>query len=88
MSAPIEGVVFDLIPNPATDMLTVHVNTENGAGANVRILSITGQQMVASVMLSTQNGSLTIPVANLASGLYVVEVVVDGQKMVKQLIRN
>jgi hypothetical protein len=88
MSAEIEGFVFDLIPNPATDMVTIFVNTTGGAAAKVRILSMTGQLMSTDVMPSTQNGNLTLPVSNLASGMYLVEVTVDGQKMVKQLIKN
>jgi hypothetical protein len=88
MSSAIDGFVFDLLPNPATDLVLIQVQTTSGAPAKVRLLSITGQQMSTDVMPSTHDGNLTLPVFNLASGMYLVEVTVDGQKMVKQLIKN
>ncbi len=79
----------DLVPNPASEQVTIRVNNSVEATATVRVLSVTGQQMMSEVMPSTQHGSIVLPISNLASGMYMVEVTTaDGQKMTKQLIKN
>jgi hypothetical protein len=85
-----EASAFDveLVPNPATDQVSVRVNSSVDAKAEVRIMSVTGQLMMTEVMPTAQHGQLVLPISNLAAGMYMVEVTVDGQKMTKQLIKN
>jgi len=84
-----DGLNVELVPNPATDQVTVRLNATEDSKATVRILSMTGQQMISMEMASTMHSQLIIPVNQLAAGMYMVEVTTaDGQKQVKQLVKQ
>jgi hypothetical protein len=84
-----DALNVELVPNPATDQVTVRLNAPEDSKATVRILSMTGQQMISMEMASTMHSQLIIPVNQLAAGMYMVEVTTaDGQKQVKQLVKQ
>lgn len=63
----LNGPKLQLLPNPGSSYLTlVGLNTP----ANVRILSIDGREVLAT----KYDGTIAIPTANLAAGVYLVEV--------------
>ncbi len=78
-----------LLPNPATDVVNIRVNTETGTSATVRVLSLTGASMMNATMENTNHGQLSLPVSNLAAGIYTIEVTTaDGQRTTKQLMKQ
>jgi hypothetical protein len=86
--ANVSSVSVDLLPNPATEMVTIRLHASEEGKASVRVLSITGQQMIAQEMESSQHSQLVLPLNNLAAGVYMVEVTVNGQKITKQLVKQ
>jgi hypothetical protein len=85
----VDGLEVELVPNPATDQVQVRLNSDQNGTALVRILSMTGQQMISMEMESTQHSLLNIPVSNLAAGFYMVEVTTsNGEKQIKQLVKQ
>ena len=93
---------FSLSPNPATDIVTLKLTTEEDDG----ILSPQGQGSLATrgvtntyeiqlwngltMLRSFKTNQLTfqIPIAGLPAGLYFVRVIKDGQTYTEKLIKN
>ena len=93
---------FFLSPNPATDVVTIKLTTEEDDG----ILSPQGQGSLATrgvtntyeiqlwnglTMLrsfKTNQQTFQIPIAGLPTGLYFVRVIKDGQTYTEKLIKN
>lgn len=68
---------FSMLPNPASDLIQFNESFEN-----VRIMDINGK-----VVLTVQNAQ-TIPVSELAGGLYIVGVQKDGKWSYKKMMKN
>ncbi|RYZ56356.1 MAG: T9SS type A sorting domain-containing protein [Sphingobacteriales bacterium] len=81
-------VTMELAPNPATDMVTITVNGSVENKADVKVISMTGAVMMTEQMESVAHGQLTLPLNNLATGVYIVEVTVGGEKFTKQLVKQ
>ena len=93
---------FSLSPNPATDVVTLKLTTEEDDG----ILSPQGQSSLTTkgvtntyeiqlwnglTMLrsfKTNQPTFQIPIAGLPAGLYFVRVIKDGQTYTEKLIKN
>lgn len=72
-----DNTAVELCPNPAHDQLKV-------LGADVqslKVFSLEGQCLMHSQ-------SATVDVSNLAPGLYLVQLVVDGKTMIKKLLKQ
>ncbi len=69
---------ISLFPNPATDEIIIR----NVNGANVKIYNIDGQLMIAHENIS---GAYKIDITNLGNGIYVVEILDDGETVVKKI---
>jgi hypothetical protein len=83
-----KGITFELVPNPASEQVTVSLTTLGGHAATVRIMSISGQELGEYQMPSTLNGRLDLPISDLAPGVYLIEAVIEGQRMIKQLVKQ
>jgi len=85
----VEDVIsIDLAPNPATESVTIRVNASHNGSADIKIVSLTGSVLLSNSIESVAHGQLTIPVNQLPTGVYFVEVNVNGTKMTKQLIKQ
>jgi large repetitive protein len=75
-----EGVMVNLAPNPVTDILMITVKLPNGlpkSMANtIRIKNSLGQQIIQKTITDTP---LSIDTFNWVSGLYFVEIIIDGK---------
>ena len=92
---------FSLSPNPATDVVTLKLTTEEddgilspqGQGSTTRGVTNTyeiqlwnGLTMLRS--FKTNQPTFQIPIARLPAGLYFVRVIKDGQTYTEKLIKN
>lgn len=70
---------YQLYPNPAEDQFTVDFD-QSLAGANNQVLvfNLLGEEM-ARTQVAAGQGKLTMQTANLAAGVYFVNLVVDGK---------
>ncbi|MBS1732050.1 MAG: T9SS type A sorting domain-containing protein [Bacteroidetes bacterium] len=75
-----------LVPNPATDNVTIYYE---GAGKelNIVVTNMMGVK-VASVKAENVNGNVTIPTAQLASGIYNVTIYNGSEVMTQKLIKQ
>ncbi len=80
----IEAMAIEVYPNPATQQLTVNTDLLNDATVN--IYSAEGK-LVKSVQYSGMLASYYIPVAELANGTYVVEIVAENKRGTAQFVK-
>lgn len=74
ISSPVQNP-FSIFPNPADD--NARINFPAGKNTRVRLLNELGQEVL--IMQPTNSSSLTIPLKNVASGIYLVEVQSENQ---------
>ena len=69
-----------VFPNPATDAAYLNINILNQGTVNMNIVNTLGQ-VVATNVYNVEVGENTLPmdVSNLAAGMYVVRLEIDGQ---------
>ena len=72
---------LSVYPNPASSVATILMNTKENATATISVLNALGQTVIvpANVLLNTGSQSYEIQVGNLATGLYLVKVSVNGE---------
>lgn len=83
-----EVISIDLAPNPATESVTIRVSASHDGSADIKIVSLTGSVLLSNSIKSVAHGQLTIPVNQIPTGVYFVEVNVNGNKVTKQLIKQ
>lgn len=78
---------FKLYPNPTTENATVALNLQKESTVEVRLIDMAGQE-IAARNYGSLNSSSTIQLntADLTAGVYVVEVTINNEKMIKRLI--
>lgn len=74
--------VFSAFPNPANDVLNVHL-TNNFSKAQIIITDLLG---VVAYQNELKSNSITIPLTQLAAGLYSIEIMCGNQRQIKKLI--
>jgi hypothetical protein len=91
-AAPDDLLDRDLIlyPNPARDLVTIHIPGTTGGQVVIR-LSGSGGKMILSRIAYKDNGpiDLSIPMRGLSAGLYIVEIRVgDGTVIRKKILKQ
>ncbi|MCW3083275.1 MAG: BNR/Asp-box repeat protein [Bacteroidetes bacterium] len=74
--------VFEMYPNPATDVLTITTDTKNPV---VEIYNVLGEK-VGGYQITTNKNEISI--ADLKSGIYFVTLLVDGKRVTKKLVKE
>ena len=77
-----------MVPNPASSGVTVTFNAPESAKTSVRILTVEGVCVATQDLGIQQNGSITLPLDNLASGVYMVEFTSGDKKVVQRLVKE
>jgi hypothetical protein len=82
-----------LYPNPSTDRIHLEFMPPNGvtaaASAAIRILTIDGAEVLAtSTACTTSGGHTTLDVQHIARGMYLVEIVVNGKRMISRFVKQ
>ena len=74
-------------PNPASSKTTIHLNLESQASVVLSLLDVSGK-VLSSKNHGSLNGSwnLDLNTSNYTSGVYFISVLIDGNKITKQLI--
>jgi hypothetical protein len=78
---------FQIYPNPASSYTSVLINLEKEAEVSLKLIDMSGKT-ISSRNYGSMNGASTVDLntSNLESGVYVVELTVNNEKMVKRLI--
>ncbi|MBC8172269.1 MAG: T9SS type A sorting domain-containing protein [Chitinophagales bacterium] len=81
-----ELATFKLYPNPASEAVTVELTFSSPASTVVSILSLNGEKVYTTSADNITTYSNTIDVNNLASGVYVMEIVSDRRISTKTFV--
>lgn len=83
-----EGAQFTLYPNPVTDRLTVQNNTGSADGAALRVLDVSGKEVITGGMDAGLPQS-SLDVGALTTGMYFLELTNNaGNKQVVKFIKE
>ncbi len=77
-----------LVPNPASNDLNISFSAPTEAETSLRILTMEGVCIYSQNLGLAKVGSLTLPVENLANGLYMVELISGNDKVVKRMVKE
>jgi len=83
-----KGLDVDIMPNPATDEVTISYNARAKANTTVRIINVEGITVITQKLGLQQSGSVKIGLAQLASGVYLVELTSGTDKVVHRLVKE
>lgn len=81
--------VLSIYPNPSTDLVKLSLNIKDAATLELKIINVMGQT-VASRNYGNLVGSQILPlnVSEFPSGIYTVEVLVNGSLSTKQFVKQ
>jgi len=77
-----------IMPNPASESVNVNFITPGTDPVQIRILTIEGVCLLTSETAVLKSGSASLNLANLASGVYLVELSCGDKRIVKRLIKE
>ncbi|MBK8228061.1 MAG: T9SS type A sorting domain-containing protein [Flavobacteriales bacterium] len=76
-------------PNPFTAALSISLQTGTTGAVLCRVLSLTGQAVITRTVAATSGPSaITLDLASLAPGTYLLEMQVDGERMVRKVVKE
>jgi hypothetical protein len=82
------GLQMELSPNPTSAEVKVNYQMETNQAISLRITSMTGVTVYQKDLGTSNAGTCTIPVRDLAAGMYLVEITSGKQKATRQLIKK
>ena len=80
------GDVFKVYPNPTHGNLSIKIENNGLLGNNIRIMDLTGK--VIKTVVSESPNSTTIDFADLANGIYLIEMIVNDQRKVVRIVKQ
>jgi hypothetical protein len=75
-------------PNPATDNVTVRINSGLKEAISIRVLSLSGESVYNTSLTGKFGGEATISLNGFAAGIYMVEVTSGAGKIVQKLVKE
>ncbi|MCS7162795.1 MAG: M43 family zinc metalloprotease, partial [Bacteroidia bacterium] len=83
-----EKIHVSVAPNPAQAETFLLINGAAGNKVRCKLLTLSGQLIWGSVFTVTEDSySMPLPIAELAAGVYIVEVEIGGRRWVQRLLR-
>jgi hypothetical protein len=79
--------IVKVYPNPASDAANIEILLQNEASVQIKLIDASGKE-VSSRDYGKVNGSWIVPVdtKNLESGMYLIQLEINGQTISKRLI--
>lgn len=87
----VEGVdgLFNVFPNPATDVLNTSLTLSAAEMVNFRIVNAQGQTVIVqNVQMNAGESVYTIDISGLAAGMYSLQLTADNQVTAKAFIKK
>ena len=80
---------ISVYPNPVQDKLNVTLTNSLSNNYKLRILTIAGIEVVKRGEVLVNNSTITLPVSNLAAGVYSIELTdAQGNKQLKKFVKE
>jgi hypothetical protein len=78
-----------VVPNPFTSTVTVSMGLNKAGVVTCKVLSLTGQALFTRTVAPTGGpASITLDLASLAPGTYLLEMQMDGERMVRKVVKE
>jgi hypothetical protein len=74
---------FSVYPNPAAEAINIRLPKHRNASAEIALYDMTGRK---ARQLTTQESSVSIIRGDLRSGIYFVEIILDGKRLTKKIV--
>lgn len=82
------GMTISMTPNPATEDVTISFNNAKKEDVKVRLLDMNGVCVYNNQLGMKQSGTITIPLSNFATGMYMVELTSGKDVVTKKLVKE
>jgi len=82
---PITATELTVMPNPATDQITIDLQLANEQPAELRVFGVNGQ-IVRSIILLNTDIRLPLDVSDLGGGVYMIGIYQSGQLVAKERV--
>lgn len=83
----VENTVFQLYPNPASDLLHLQVNSDTFIeDAEVRMYDMSGKLILSQSFKGIQNEDITFDVVDFPNGIYIVNFVSDNKISTEKVV--
>ena len=80
---------MQLSPNPFTSVLSISLPTGTTGAVNYRVLSLIGQELLTRTVAATSGPcAITLDLASLAPGTYLLEIETGGERMVRKVVKE
>jgi len=76
------------IPNPTHENITVSFDAGISGQTNIRLMNLSGVTVFSKDLGVVQSGSVVIPLGNLASGTYLIELTSGERKGVERVVKE
>ncbi len=80
---------MQVTPNPFTSTLSISLPTGTTGAVNYRVLSLLGQAVSTRTVAATSGpSSITLDLGSLAPGTYLLEMQVDGERILRKVVKE
>lgn len=76
------------VPNPAQEAVTVNFDAGVSGETKIRVMDVSGTIVFSKDLGNVQSGSVAIPLENMASGIYMIELTSDDRKAIERIIKE
>lgn len=80
------STAISVFPNPGSDVITISFGETVVTTAEIVFYNILGEEVYSSSLANTN--SSTIDISKFASGIYMMEVNLNGEKIIRKVIKN
>ena len=82
------AISMQLLPNPAKEDVMVNFASQNTTDATLTIMDMNGMTVFEKQYEKVQNGSFSISLRSMASGMYLVEMTKGNEKITQKLVKE
>jgi hypothetical protein len=84
-----EEASFNMLPNPATNKVTIEYTADKAVPATIRLVSINGQEVYSENFAQAKGKNIqNIDISGLAKGVYFLQLRSENANISKKLIKN
>ena len=86
--AAVKGLSVSMTPNPTTDDVKISFTSGKKENVSVRVMDISGVSIYTQDLGEQQNGTISVPLSQFSSGIYLVELTQGEQKVTQRLVKE
>ena len=83
---PIAENGYTVFPNPSNGLLVVRTNLDNGTSTQLRVLDLTGKEVLNVGNHVVSNGQFGVDLSSLATGTYHLEITSADARVIEQVV--